>query len=622
MQKDKNLKETYNKHNNLSSQTSISTNPIAGNSSGIVAKINILGSGMNTSTSSHTFLNHHNEKSYGVIDYAGFIKEVNDIISQNFQLKDFLNSFHNLFINRLNCGYTAIGLINEQSTYINIRLLDKNSNVYSFKIFNNDLDNEINKALEAGEIANFSNSKFLNISSVANLPCTVIPIRIQGKNVGVALASDYNIQNHINLYKLAAGNLGLLVQNKILNEKVFKTSNLDTLTNLYSHRRFHELLSQEVAIAEQNKGQFSVVIFDISNMGQINREYGHSKGDEVIKVVANKINENIKKQDIAARYGGDKISVILKNMSSEEAKYIAEYLTYSLSCCLVDDIGPVNKVSVGIATYPEDSIDKEKLLILAEQAVLVSKTKGYNNGRSTIVSAQDYDFWDDAALNSFATILAKRHSQLGINFEEAIVEQFQNENILSQNHLIEVVTSLASAIDAKDEYTKDHSSSVSRYSVALAKAINLPEKEIERIKLGALLHDVGKIGIPEDVLTKPSKLTETEFKIIQQHPSIGVEKILEPNPLLHDLIPIVKYHHEQWNGKGYPCGLKGEDIPLAARIVAIADTYHALISDRPYRKGMTVEKACSILEEGAGIQWDKELVRQFIVIAPSLATKI
>ena len=622
MQKDKNLKETYNKHNNLSSQTSISTNPIAGNSSGIVAKINILGSGMNTSTSSHTFLNHHNEKSYGVIDYAGFIKEVNDIISQNFQLKDFLNSFHNLFINRLNCGYTAIGLINEQSTYINIRLLDKNSNVYSFKIFNNDLDNEINKALEAGEIANFSNSKFLKISSVANLPCTVIPIRIQGKNVGVALASDYNIQNHINLYKLAAGNLGLLVQNKILNEKVFKTSNLDTLTNLYSHRRFHELLSQEVAIAEQNKGQFSVVIFDISNMGQINREYGHSKGDEVIKVVANKINENIKKQDIAARYGGDKISVILKNMSSEEAKYIAEYLTYSLSCCLVDDIGPVNKVSVGIATYPEDSIDKEKLLILAEQAVLVSKTKGYNNGRSTIVSAQDYDFWDDAALNSFATILAKRHSQLGINFEEAIVEQFQNENILSQNHLIEVVTSLASAIDAKDEYTKDHSSSVSRYSVALAKAINLPEKEIERIKLGALLHDVGKIGIPEDVLTKPSKLTETEFKIIQQHPSIGVEKILEPNPLLHDLIPIVKYHHEQWNGKGYPCGLKGEDIPLAARIVAIADTYHALISDRPYRKGMTVEKACSILEEGAGIQWDKELVRQFIVIAPSLATKI
>ena len=97
---------------------------------------------------------------------------------------------------------------------------------------------------------------------------------------------------------------------------------------------------------------------------------------------------------------------------------------------------------------------------------------------------------------------------------------------------------------------------------------------------------------------------------------------MEPNPSLHDLIPIVKYHHEQWNGKGYPEGLKGEEIPLAARIVAIADTYHALISDRPYRKGLSVEKACKILEEGAGIQWDKELIRQFVAIAPSLATMI
>ena len=153
MQKEKNLKETYNKQNNLSPQSSISTNPISSGSSGIVAKINILGSGMNSTTSSHTFLNHHNEKSYGVIDYTGYIKEINDIISQNFQLKDFLNSFHNLFINRLNCGYTAIGFINDQSTYINIRLLDKNSNVFSFKIFNNDRENEINKALEISSAA-------------------------------------------------------------------------------------------------------------------------------------------------------------------------------------------------------------------------------------------------------------------------------------------------------------------------------------------------------------------------------------------------------------------------------------------------------------------------------------
>ncbi len=621
MQKDNNKVQESYKSSSLSPKKQIISNPI--DKSGLIAKINVLGSGMNPSKMTNVIASsHHNDKFYGAVDYIGFIKETNEILKNHKALKDTLNAFHNMFVNRLNCAYTALGIINEQSTTINIKLLDKNSNVYSFRVFMSDDDNEIIKAIKTGEISVLNDSSFLNVPSLVNIPSVIIPIKLKGRNICVAMASDYNIQNHINLYQMVSMSLGLIVENSKLLEKVAKSSYMDSLTNLYSHRRFHELLTQELAYADTSKTKVSVLIFDINNMGQINKDYGHSKGDEVIKVVANKINENIKKQDIAARYGGDEIAVILRNVNSDEAKYMAEYLTYSLSCCLVDDIGPVNKLSVGIATYPDDSMDKDKLLILAEQAVLVSKTKGYKNGISTIVSTQDYDFWDDAALNSFAAVMAKRHSQLGINFEEALVEQFQNENIVSQNHLIEVVTSLASAIDAKDEYTKDHSSSVSRYSVALARAINLPEKEIERIKLGSLLHDVGKIGIPEDVLKKPSKLTDEEFKIIQQHPTIGVEKILEPNPLLHDLIPIVKYHHEQWNGCGYPCKLKGEEIPLAARIVAIADTYHALISDRPYRKGMSVSKACSILEEGAGIQWDKELVRQFIAIAPSLATKI
>lgn len=620
MNNENNKLESYSQKTVLSPINQI-TNPID-KKSGLVAKINVLGSGVSSVKMPLNAFNHHTEKLYGVIDYAGFIKEINDIIQNHKNKKETFNLFHNLFVNKLNASYTALGLINEQSGSIEIRLLDKSLNVYSMKVFLNSVDNEIVKTIKTGEASFYDNSEFLKLPSFTNFPSLIIPVRICEKNVCVAIVSDYNLQNHVNLYKLAAANLGLLIHSTDLADRANQRSYVDALTNLYSHRRFHELLSQELSIAEKNKTKVSIAIFDINDMGQINREFGHSKGDEVIRTIANKIHESIKKQDIAARYGGDKISVILKNMSAEEAKYMAEYLSYSLSCCQVDDIGYINKVSVGISTYPDDSKDKEKLLILAEQAVLVSKTRGYSNGRSTIVSAQDYDFWEDTALNSFATVMAKRHSQLGINFEEALVEQFQSENIISQNHLIEIVTSLASAIDAKDKYTKDHSSSVSRYSVALAKAINLPDKEVERIKLGSLLHDIGKIGIPEDVLNKPSKLTDEEFNIIKQHPMIAVKKILEPNPILNDLIPIVKYHHEQWNGKGYPCGIKGEEIPLAARIVAIADTYHALISDRPYRKGMSVEKACKILEQGAGIQWDKELIRQFITIAPSLATKI
>ena len=211
---------------------------------------------------------------------------------------------------------------------------------------------------------------------------------------------------------------------------------------------------------------------------------------------------------------------------------------------------------------------------------------------------------------------------MGVNFEDELLHKFNSEQIHSQNHLAEIAKSLAGAIDAKDPYTKGHSTSVSRYSEALARSLNLPEDEVERISLGALLHDVGKIGIPESVLKKPDKLSDEEWNIMKQHPVIGAEKVLQPNEALRDLIPIVKYHHEHVDGSGYPEHLKGDQIPLSAKIVAVADAFHALVSDRPYRKGLGLETACDILLQGAGKQWDSGLVRKFIQIAPSLITKI
>ena len=358
-------------------------------------------------------------------------------------------------------------------------------------------------------------------------------------------------------------------------------------------------------------------MLDICNITKINRELGHAKGDEVIKLVAENIRKNMREGDIAARYGGDELALILPNTSVEQAKYVAEYLTYSLSCFFIDGVGPV-KVSVGISTYPDSASDREKLLILAEQAMYISQAKGYKDGMSAIISSLDFNFWDDVAIKSYAEVLGKRQSQLGINFEDELISKFNDEHSVSGNRIFEIATSLAAAIDAKDPYTKDHSASVSKFSEALARAINLPETEVERIKLGALLHDVGKIGIPETVLKKEGPLSDDEWKIMKQHPIIGAEKVLTPNHSLRDLVPIVKYHHERIDGKGYPEGLSNGDIPLAAKIVAIADTYHALISDRPYRRGMNIEKAISILEEGAGSQWDADLVRTFINIAPSL----
>lgn len=594
------------------------SNPII--PSGLISKINTI----NNRTTANRMYAGYNQKAWRTsenIDYHEVIKFINEVTYNKDNKNELFYSLHNIFVNKLNASFSAFGLYCEQSNCINFKIIDKIGSTFTSRILLNGSDNPVEKAFTSRTTQFTDSNKFLNVHYLSESGVAIVPLIAINQCIGVMLVGDDNYEASSDIYKLMANYLALFIQNKDLSAKVLMNTDTDALTGLNNHRKFQEKLASEIDKAQRTQTQTSIVIFDINNISQINKDFGAAKGDEIIKLVADKIKQGIRSNDSAARYGGDEVAIILPETNSAEAKYLAEYLTYSLSCCLVDDVGPI-KVSVGIATYPNSTKDLEKLLILAEQAMFISKSKGYKNGMSTIVCSDDFDFWDDTALSSFASVIAKRHASIGINFDEELVNKFHSEEIINQGHLIEVVTSLASAIDAKDEYTKGHSSSVSRYSEALARALNLPEKDVERIKLGALLHDIGKIGIPENVLKKPSKLTDEEWEIMKQHPTIGAEKVLMPNESLHDLIPIVKYHHEHWDGSGYPEKLKGEDIPLAARSVSVADAYHALISDRPYRKGMSNEKACEILKVGAGIQWDKNLVREFINISESLYTKI
>ena len=556
-----------------------------------------------------------------IINYADLLQELGEKFQQSVSLHEMFNAINTTLYEKMDCNFTAFGLFHEKSKCINLKLYTKRGEAYSSKILLSDETNPVIKSFKNSETVAQSHNKFLNIPYLQNSPSLVLPMISVNQCIGVLILGKESSNVNIKLLELFANYLAMFMHNVELMARTNKYANTDTLTSLYNHRGFQEVLSSELQKAEDNKTHLSVVMLDVNNISKINRELGHAKGDEVIKLVAEKVKQNIRPSDSAGRYGGDEIAIIMPNTDTKEAKYLAEYITYCLSCCFVDDVGPV-KVAVGISTFPECTKDQEKLLILAEQAMYISQAKGYKEGMSAIISSSDYNFWDDVALNSFAEILTKRHAQIGINFEEELLDKFNNEQIKSHNHLMEMATSLAGAIDAKDPYTKDHSTSVSRYSEALARAVNLPEEEVERIKLGALLHDVGKIGIPESVLKKPDKLLDDEWEIMKQHPVIGAEKVLEPNEALRDLIPIVKYHHERIDGKGYPEQLKGNQIPLAARIVSVADAYHALISDRPYRKGMSVEKACEILQMGSGTQWDADLVRHFISIAPSLSTSV
>ena len=557
-----------------------------------------------------------NHKLLNYKDYKNVIDKIIKIANTD-NIDSFYSEIYSIILENVDSNFFAVGLYKEQSNCINLRLQDKLENVYSTKFFLKDTLNPVIQAFTSRKPMFIDKQEYLKLFYYKNCSTAIFPLISANKCLGVFIIEEPNARQNATIYSLIAQYMALITDNLQLTEKSKEFVNTDNLTLLYNHRGFQEILSQGIKRAEINKQQLSIIMMDINNITKINREQGHAKGDEVIKLVAEKIRQNVRENDIAGRYGGDELAIILPNTSSEQAKYVAEYLTYSLSCCFIDGIGPI-KVSVGVATYPDCSDDREKLLILAEQAMYISKAKGYKDGMSAIISSKDFNFWDNVALQSYAEVVAKRHAQLGINFEDELISKFHNENNMTENRIWEIATSLAGAIDAKDTYTKGHSTSVSKYSEALARAINLPEKEINRITLGALLHDVGKIGIPETVLRKEGPLSDEEWAIMKQHPDIGVDKVLQPNVSLRDLIPIVKHHHERIDGRGYPDNLIGDEIPLAAKIVAIADTYHALTSDRPYRKGMSIEQAISILEEGAGTQWDADLTRTFIQIAPSL----
>ena len=599
----------------------LKTNPFAEKTSNLVAKINNFN---NSKTNNKLYSKGLTNPVYTnkvSVDYVDLLQEINNDFQKSSKLHDLCTEINNTFKEKMDCNFTGFGIFHEKSKCINLKLYTKRGETFSSKILMSDETNPVIKCFKNGISVSKDDINFLNVPYMQNSPAFIFPMMSINQCIGVLLLGKESSDLNTSVLEFFGNYLGMYLHNTELLERTNKYVNTDSLTLLYNHRGFQEILSTEIQKAEENKTSLSVVMLDVNNISKINRELGHAKGDEVIKLLAEKVKQNIRPSDKAGRYGGDEIAIIMPNTDTAEAKYLAEYITYCLSCCFVDDVGPV-KVSVGISTYPECTKEQEKLLILAEQAMYISQAKGYKEGMSAIISSSDYNFWDDFALNSFAEILAKRHAQVGIKFEEEVLHKFNNEQIKSKNHLMEMATSLAGAIDAKDPYTKDHSTSVSRYSEALARACNLPEEEVERIKLGALLHDVGKIGIPESVLQKPDKLSDEEWEIMKQHPTIGAEKVLEPNEALRDLIPIVKYHHEHLDGTGYPCKLKGDEIPFAARIVSITDAYHALISDRPYRKGMSVKKACEILQMGADSQWDADLVRQFISIAPSLSTSV
>lgn len=234
-----------------------------------------------------------------------------------------------------------------------------------------------------------------------------------------------------------------------------------------------------------------------------------------------------------------------------------------------------------------------------------------NNIRGVLPSA--------AAVGTLGVIIALAYISYGpvavlLFFGPLLLARYSFKLYMDMRHVyMETIKALTNAMEAKDSYTNGHASRVGEYAVKLAQALKLPDKKIENIKVAALLHDIGKIGVDDSILRKPGKLTEIEYAAIQQHPTIGAH-ILKDVDFLKDVLGIIKYHHERYDGNGYPEGIKGDLIPQEAAILSIADVYDAMTSDRPYRKALTPEEALAEIGKNAGTQFEPHLANSFVAL--------
>ncbi len=389
-------------------------------------------------------------------------------------------------------------------------------------------------------------------------------------------------------------NKRLTDSNKKLNQLALRDSD----TGLYNHRYLSEVIEAEFLRAKRYGHSLSVIMLDIDYFKSINNVYGHGFGDLVLKQLAYQLKKLVRQYDIVIRYAGEEFIIISPGTDRTTAIILAQRILDALG---LFNFGNKNhnvrlKLSVSVASYPEDKIRSGMDLVeISDKILNTVKQSGGNK------------------VFSFPDIEKARPAQdlIETSDVQSLKEKVTRLTRQASQNIVESILAFAKTLELKDHYTGEHVEKTVRFAVDLAKALVLPEDEVERIRQAAILHDLGKVGISEKILCKKGKLTAKEFEIIKTHTQIAVD-ILRPIQVLQNIIPLVLYHHERWDGKGYPHGLKGEEIPLGARVVALADVYQALISDRPYRKAYPKPEVIKIIREGAGSQFDPRIVDVFL----------
>ncbi len=421
--------------------------------------------------------------------------------------------------------------------------------------------------------------------------CLRVPLEAGGKLVGALVLlhrvpgaySDHHLEVAVQVGRQAA----LAVHNAQLFAEMEKLATTDPLTGLYNRRFFYNAWEEVSERAQNASAPLSLLMVDINNFKGYNDRYGHVAGDGLLREAAGILQEQVRATDVVARYGGDEFVVLMPDTSEHQARRVKERIERAVAtrnALRSEDDAPL-ALDIGVESARGEAL--EHLLSRADAAMYRAKESAERRQLRAVVAASEQE---------------------------------------RQRHALQTVLSLAKIEEMKDAYTRGHSERLREYAVEVGRAMGLSDPELQNIAYGAILHDIGKVAIPSQLLHKPDELTAEELRIMRMHPALG-EAMIADVELLQGARPIIRHHQERYDGRmdgarpGYPDGLAGEQIPLGARIITVVDAFDAMTTDRPYRPGMSRQEALQELRANAGTQFDPAVVRIFEQILKRLAVR-
>ncbi len=358
----------------------------------------------------------------------------------------------------------------------------------------------------------------------------------------------------------------------------------DPLTGVLNRRAMHERFEAELARAERHVRDISVLLLDADHFKQINDVHGHHLGDDVLVEIANILGGSQRQTDIVARFGGEEFAVVLPEVGLAAAQRVAERFRVLVEERFVDCPADVT-ISLGVASWPHHGTTVDELLRSADQALYASKAFGRNR----------------------VTVFDARLAEAVIEAEAALHDAAADSS--------PVLMALLESLEKADAYTGEHSRCVAGYAGAIAQELGLDPRHADRVRLAGFVHDIGKLAVPDAVLNKPGKLDDAEWEQIKMHPVTGATMLEDVR--FSDVRLWVLRHHERPDGRGYPDGLAGEQIPLEARILAVADAFDAMTSHRSYSTAMSEDEARAELTNNVGSQFDGRVVSALLRVLDS-----